>query len=274
MNTKQRQTMRAICVIIVLVVQLFHPLYLNFAYAKAEDETITVYVTTYGTKYHRHGCGYLSRSCHELSLKRAISMGYSPCSRCHPPTLAGKHSEDTSIREFQNEGTSTDTSKKTATKRSGLSLTFLMGIAIFIWFCVSSLRQGSTIQGSVSQPKQPTYRQTTVEELFLSKEAPLPQIQLQKPTKPKPQTEKPSWEEYRKKLLLGYDEKFLVRMEDISIQDLYRLVSSKDTKMARRCLKHFCKSDVDNICTKQPSADRCSCPVFGYEPDCPLKHEE
>lgn len=44
----------------------------------------TVYVTDTGSKYHSAGCSYL-KSKHEIRLSTAISMGYSPCSRCDPP---------------------------------------------------------------------------------------------------------------------------------------------------------------------------------------------
>ncbi len=45
----------------------------------------TVYVTDTGSKYHNAGCSYL-KSKHEIRLSVAIDMGYTPCSRCSPPT--------------------------------------------------------------------------------------------------------------------------------------------------------------------------------------------
>ena len=42
----------------------------------------TVYITESGTKYHRKGCSYLKSSI-EISLEKAKSQGYSPCSRCY-----------------------------------------------------------------------------------------------------------------------------------------------------------------------------------------------
>ena len=50
----------------------------------------TVYVTHSGTKYHRSSCNYLSDSKHEMSLNKAISKGYTPCSRCDPPRESGR----------------------------------------------------------------------------------------------------------------------------------------------------------------------------------------
>ena len=54
--------------------------------AKQDPQTITVYVTRTGAKYHRDGCRYLSRSKIPMSLKDAVKK-YTPCSVCKPPTL-------------------------------------------------------------------------------------------------------------------------------------------------------------------------------------------
>jgi phosphatidylserine/phosphatidylglycerophosphate/cardiolipin synthase-like enzyme len=43
-----------------------------------------VYITRTGKKYHRAGCGSLSRSCIPISRKDAEARGYGPCSRCSP----------------------------------------------------------------------------------------------------------------------------------------------------------------------------------------------
>ena len=43
-----------------------------------------VYVTRTGTKYHREGCRYLSKSMISISLEDAVKS-YSPCSVCNPP---------------------------------------------------------------------------------------------------------------------------------------------------------------------------------------------
>lgn len=50
----------------------------------SSDNTI-VYVTRTGSKYHRDGCGSLSRSKIEITLKEAKAEGYEPCKRCNPP---------------------------------------------------------------------------------------------------------------------------------------------------------------------------------------------
>lgn len=46
------------------------------------DTSQTVYITNTGTKYHRDGCGYLSKSKIAISLSDAKARGYTPCSRC------------------------------------------------------------------------------------------------------------------------------------------------------------------------------------------------
>ncbi len=46
------------------------------------DESETVYITNSGKKYHRDGCGYLSKSKIAISLDDAKARGYTPCSRC------------------------------------------------------------------------------------------------------------------------------------------------------------------------------------------------
>lgn len=50
------------------------------------DAAVTVYVTNTGSKYHRDGCRYLSKSQISIALSSAKSQGYSPCSVCNPPS--------------------------------------------------------------------------------------------------------------------------------------------------------------------------------------------
>ena len=49
------------------------------------SDSVIVYITKTGAKYHRDGCRYLSRSRIPISLSDAKSRGYSPCSVCDPP---------------------------------------------------------------------------------------------------------------------------------------------------------------------------------------------
>lgn len=48
------------------------------------QQSVTVYVTKTGEKYHRAGCQYLKKSCIPISLDDA-KRSYSPCSKCNPP---------------------------------------------------------------------------------------------------------------------------------------------------------------------------------------------
>lgn len=52
---------------------------------KQDPETITVYVTRTGMKYHRDGCRFLAKSKIPMSLKDAAAKGYEPCKVCKPP---------------------------------------------------------------------------------------------------------------------------------------------------------------------------------------------
>ena len=47
--------------------------------------SVYVYITKTGSKYHTSSCGYLHSSKIRVTLEYAISHGYTPCSRCHPP---------------------------------------------------------------------------------------------------------------------------------------------------------------------------------------------
>jgi len=44
----------------------------------------TVYITKSDKKFHRAGCGSLSKGCSPISRKDAEARGYAPCSRCNP----------------------------------------------------------------------------------------------------------------------------------------------------------------------------------------------
>lgn len=48
----------------------------------SDEQSVTVYVTNTGGKYHRWGCQYLSQSCIPIFLDSAIRQGYTACSRC------------------------------------------------------------------------------------------------------------------------------------------------------------------------------------------------
>lgn len=50
-----------------------------------DNQSVAVYITKTGKKYHRAGCRYLRKSQYEISLKEAKAEGYGPCSVCNPP---------------------------------------------------------------------------------------------------------------------------------------------------------------------------------------------
>lgn len=52
--------------------------------AQSQNNEYIVYITKTGSKYHRNGCRYLSRSQISISKSNAISEGYTPCSVCNP----------------------------------------------------------------------------------------------------------------------------------------------------------------------------------------------
>lgn len=45
-----------------------------------------VYIAKAGKKYHNKGCSYLKNGSTKIKLTVAKSKGYTPCSRCKPPT--------------------------------------------------------------------------------------------------------------------------------------------------------------------------------------------
>jgi hypothetical protein len=65
---------------VVLVVILFFALLCSFVFA----ESITVYITKTGEKYHTSTCRYLSKSKIPIELKDALEQGYEPCKVCKP----------------------------------------------------------------------------------------------------------------------------------------------------------------------------------------------
>ncbi len=55
----------------------------NAAPPVSDNQSVTVYVTNTGSKYHRDGCRYLSKSKIPISLEVA-KKSYEPCSVCKP----------------------------------------------------------------------------------------------------------------------------------------------------------------------------------------------
>jgi len=53
--------------------------------SRSFDDEATVYVTSTGEKYHRHGCRYLMKSMIPITLGEVRSSGLVPCPTCDPP---------------------------------------------------------------------------------------------------------------------------------------------------------------------------------------------
>lgn len=49
------------------------------------NQEVTVYITKTGKKYHRDGCGSLSKSKIPITLEESKAKGYEPCKTCNPP---------------------------------------------------------------------------------------------------------------------------------------------------------------------------------------------
>lgn len=52
----------------------------------SQTQTVTVYVTNTGKKYHADGCRHLRKSRIPMKLEDAKKAGYEPCSVCRPPS--------------------------------------------------------------------------------------------------------------------------------------------------------------------------------------------
>lgn len=76
-------------IVILLAVVIISTLVAPALAYTVPDDTI-VYVTPTGEKYHRKGCTHTT-SVRSLSIKRAQSSGYEPCSRCRPDIYTGKY---------------------------------------------------------------------------------------------------------------------------------------------------------------------------------------
>jgi hypothetical protein len=56
----------------------------NPVQAQTTLDSTTVYITDSGTKYHKRGCRYLSKSKYSRKLSEAKAQGYSACKVCKP----------------------------------------------------------------------------------------------------------------------------------------------------------------------------------------------
>lgn len=49
-----------------------------------QQTSAAVYITNSGTKYHKDGCQFLSKSKKPIALDKAKAKGYTACSKCNP----------------------------------------------------------------------------------------------------------------------------------------------------------------------------------------------
>lgn len=124
----------------LLALLFFSALALPAIATPADNGDTIVYVTTTGTKYHRKSCGYLNRSCYEITLREAVKSGYSPCSRCSPPRYNGtiENSSRSSDRSqssgsrSSSTGSVTSSAPKTVKKSNSFPIGIVIMLSVFI----------------------------------------------------------------------------------------------------------------------------------------------
>ena len=79
--------------------------------------------------------------------------------------------------------------------------------------------------------------------------------------------------EYISKMKNNISEEEIVKEYNITYEELYAVIAFEDQGFAYDYLKHFCRGCFNDICFCWPMVDEASCPVRGYEPNCPLKSE-
>ena len=84
--------MKRLAAILLFLASLFYPAPSQpirslqpAAQVSQDPQSVTVYITKTGKKYHRDGCRYLRQSRIPVTLKDAKANGYTPCSVCRPP---------------------------------------------------------------------------------------------------------------------------------------------------------------------------------------------
>jgi methylphosphotriester-DNA--protein-cysteine methyltransferase len=80
----------------------------------------TVYTTKTGEKYHKGSCGYLKNSKKEITIDKAMELGYSACSVCKPRKNNIKTTSEATANAITTKEKSDATTKKTvATQCTG-----------------------------------------------------------------------------------------------------------------------------------------------------------
>ena len=80
--------------------------------------------------------------------------------------------------------------------------------------------------------------------------------------------------DYISRIYEGVSEEQLIQDESITYEELYAVIAYENEKFACDHLDHFCRGCFNDLCFFWPGVDEKSCPVRGYEPNCPLhKHK-
>ncbi len=80
----------------------------------------SVYTTKTGEKYHKTTCKYLKYSKKEITLEKAISLGYQACKVCKPKANSTKNSATSTTSNAVSNKSTTTTTTTTTTIRTTL----------------------------------------------------------------------------------------------------------------------------------------------------------
>lgn len=124
-------------IVIAIISILSYIVAINTITTKIEvDDSPTVYITEYGDKYHRRGCGYLRDSSFPYTVLEADSLGYSRCSECRPVRAANYDFdyERVTVAETLSFGDMVGELFQIIASSIMFGLTIVMLYPLFLWF--------------------------------------------------------------------------------------------------------------------------------------------
>lgn len=83
----------------------------------------TVFITKSGKKYHTENCSSLRSSSIPITLSEAIQKGYTPCSRCNPPTYSGSSTNTNKSQLIDNSAPTLNSDNKYSTTKRCIAIT-------------------------------------------------------------------------------------------------------------------------------------------------------
>lgn len=96
---------------------------LIFVISISHVDAQTVYTTKTGEKYHKESCKYLKYSKKEITLEKALELGYTSCLVCKPSSEINSSQKSSNLSSSTNNPPSTTTKsttiKSTATQCTG-----------------------------------------------------------------------------------------------------------------------------------------------------------